>query len=48
MRVVGLVGLGCGIILGGGRRNSLDLFDLRWVMVLRSDFDIMCGMGISI
>lgn len=35
MRLVDLTVLGCGIILGGVGGNSLDLFDLRCVMVLR-------------
>jgi hypothetical protein len=43
MWLLGLTGLGCGKILGGDGRNSLDLLDLRWVMFLRSDFGMIHG-----
>lgn len=47
-RLIHLSGMGCGKILGGGERNSLDLLDLRLVMVLRSDFGLMCSVGIKL
>lgn len=36
-------GFGCGKILGRDGENSLDLLDLRQVIVLRSNFGMMCS-----
>lgn len=43
---LGLSRLGYGNSLEEGSGTSLDLFDLMWVMGLKSDFGNMCGLGI--
>jgi hypothetical protein len=43
-----LVGLLCGKILGEGGGNCLDLLHMEGVMVLRSDFGMICGVGIRL
>lgn len=47
MLVVGLLGSGCGNILGRDGGNSIGLVDFMWVMSQRLAFGMMCGVGIK-